>query len=80
MALNSSRNKSAMDEPRLVCRSNKQQVKRNDSDCSVLASAVHCVTNYVTMTGLLIAICKLPASRIALMNNLTPHQMPLCRF
>jgi hypothetical protein len=65
---------------RLVRQSNEQQVKRSDSDCSVLAGAIHCVTNCVTMTGLLIAICKLLASRIASMNNLTPHQMSLCRF
>jgi hypothetical protein len=30
--------------------------------------------------GRLIAICELAAARIASMNNLAAHQIPLCRF
>jgi hypothetical protein len=40
---------------------NEQQVKRSDSHCSVLASAIHYVTGCATMIERLIAICNLRA-------------------
>jgi hypothetical protein len=73
-------NKSAMDASTLVRRTNKQQVKRNDSGCSVVVSAIHCVTDCATMIGLLIASCELPAARSVAMNNLASCQMSLCHF
>jgi hypothetical protein len=80
MALNSSQNDPAMNEPRLVRQWNRQQVKRSDSNFSMPGSAIHCVSGCARITTSLIAICNLRASRSASMNNLASQQMSLCRF